>query len=77
MSKLLSLVLCGLIRAYQLSFSSILGRQCRFQPTCSAYGIEAIQKHGPFKGSVLTFKRLLKCHPWPKLGGKSGYDPVP
>jgi uncharacterized protein len=77
MNTLLIKGLCGLIRLYQLTFSSILGRQCRFQPTCSAYGIEAIQKHGPWRGIILTIKRLGKCHPWPKLGGKSGYDPVP
>ncbi|MGA3014904.1 MAG: membrane protein insertion efficiency factor YidD, partial [Bacteroidales bacterium] len=45
----------------------------RFTPSCSVYGIEAIRKHGPFKGSWLTLKRLLRCHPW----GGSGYDPVP
>ena len=46
---------------------------CRFTPTCSQYAQEALQKYGFFKGSLLTFKRILKCHPW----GGSGYDPVP
>jgi len=46
---------------------------CRFQPSCSAYSIEAIQKHGLIQGLFLTLKRILKCHPW----GSSGHDPVP
>ena len=62
-----------LIRAYQLLLSPLLGAQCRFTPTCSQYGIEAIKKHGPFKGGWLTLKRIGRCHPW----GKHGHDPVP
>ena len=46
---------------------------CRYTPTCSQYSKESIKKHGPFKGIVLTFKRIIKCHPW----GGSGYDPIP
>ena len=46
---------------------------CRFVPTCSVYGVEALKKHGPIKGAWLTIKRIAKCHPW----GSSGYDPVP
>ena len=46
---------------------------CRYTPTCSEYAIEAIKKHGPFKGLYLAVRRLLRCHPW----GGSGYDPVP
>ena len=46
---------------------------CRFTPTCSAYAVEAIKKHGPVKGLYLTVRRILRCHPW----GGSGYDPVP
>lgn len=56
-----------------MSISPYLPSTCRYQPTCSQYGIEAIRKHGPFKGSWLTFKRILSCNPW----GGSGYDPVP
>lgn len=63
-----------LIRFYQLTLSSILGRTCRFHPTCSAYAYEAIQSHGLKKGLVLTIKRLSKCHPWSK---KDGIDFVP
>jgi uncharacterized protein len=62
-----------LIRFYQLAISPLLGGNCRFTPTCSQYGIEAINKHGAFKGFYLAVKRILSCHPW----GKSGYDPVP
>jgi uncharacterized protein len=58
---------------YQITLSPYLTPACRFQPTCSAYAKEAIMQHGIFKGSWLTAKRLLSCHPW----GKSGYDPVP
>lgn len=62
-----------LIRCYQRFISPWFPATCRYTPTCSAYGVEAIRKHGPFKGSWLTFKRILSCRP----GGGSGYDPVP
>jgi len=62
-----------LIRIYQSLISPILGPSCRFTPTCSQYGKEALKKHGLFKGLYLTLKRLSSCHPW----GKSGHDPVP
>lgn len=77
LNRLVAAGMIGLIRVYRLVFSPLVGRNCRFQPTCSAYGMEAIQKHGPWKGGWLTLKRLLSCHPIEKLGGKSGYDPVP
>ena len=62
-----------LIRIYQVTLSPFIGKSCRYIPTCSNYGIEAIQKYGPIKGSWLTLKRVLSCNPW----GGSGYDPVP
>jgi len=62
-----------LIRLYQFLISPMLGANCRFTPTCSQYGMEAIKKHGPFKGGWLTLKRIGKCHPW----GAHGHDPVP
>jgi len=62
-----------LIRIYQLTLSPWIGKSCRYTPTCSNYGIEAIRKYGFFKGGWLTFKRILSCNPW----GGSGYDPVP
>ena len=68
-----SRILIGLIKLYQVTLSPWIGRACRYTPTCSNYGIEAIQKYGPVKGSWLTLKRVLSCNPW----GGSGYDPVP
>lgn len=62
-----------LIRIYQLVISPLLGSNCRFTPTCSQYGVEAIKKYGPFKGGWLTLKRIGRCNPW----GKHGHDPVP
>jgi uncharacterized protein len=62
-----------LIRFYQLFISPLLGANCRYNPTCSQYGMEAIRKHGPFRGTWLTFKRILRCNPW----GGHGHDPVP
>lgn len=71
--KGLAAVMIGLIRLYQMTLSPLIGRSCRYTPTCSNYGIEAIRKYGPFKGGWLTIKRILSCNPW----GGSGYDPVP
>lgn len=62
-----------LIRAYQLSFSALIGRQCRHEPSCSAYMDEAIARHGLWAGGLIGAARLCRCHPW----GTSGYDPVP
>jgi putative membrane protein insertion efficiency factor len=62
-----------LIRAYQLTFSALLGRQCRHEPTCSAYMDEAIVRHGLWAGGLLGLARICRCQPW----GTSGYDPVP
>ncbi|WP_417248480.1 membrane protein insertion efficiency factor YidD [Celeribacter sp.] len=61
------------VRAYRLIFSPWVGYNCRYQPTCSAYAMEALEKHGAIKGSYLAAKRIGRCHP---LGG-TGYDPVP
>lgn len=62
-----------LIRLYKAVLSPYLGRSCRFTPTCSTYGLEAIKKYGPWKGGRMALKRISKCRP----GGGSGYDPVP
>ena len=62
-----------LVRFYQLCISPLKPACCRFTPTCSAYAIEALRKHGPIKGLLLTIWRILRCNPW----GGSGYDPVP
>ncbi|WP_419800702.1 membrane protein insertion efficiency factor YidD [Mucilaginibacter sp.] len=71
--KLIGYLFILIIRLYQFLLSPILGASCRFTPTCSQYGMEAIQKYGPFKGGWLTLKRIGRCHPW----GKHGHDPVP
>lgn len=62
-----------LIRFYQLTLSSIMGRQCRFLPTCSDYARQAIEKHGVWSGGKLALRRIGRCHPW----GGDGFDPVP
>lgn len=62
-----------LIRIYQWVISPIIGPKCRYQPTCSHYAVEAINKYGPFKGFWLAIRRISRCHPW----GGSGWDPVP
>lgn len=72
-AKLPAKFLILLIRIYQVTLSPFIGNSCRYTPTCSNYGIEAIEKYGFFKGGWLTFKRILSCNPW----GGSGYDPVP
>jgi uncharacterized protein len=61
------------IRAYQVMIRPLLRDACRFSPSCSQYAIEAVKKHGAFKGGYLGVKRMMKCHPW----GPHGYDPVP
>jgi len=65
--------LIGLVKAYRLLLSPWLGGACRFTPTCSAYAIEALEKHGAGAGSYLTVTRLARCHPW----CEGGHDPVP
>ena len=63
----------GLIRLYQRTISQVLPSSCRFTPSCSQYGYEAIQRYGVFKGGWLTLKRIGRCHPF----NPGGYDPVP
>ena len=63
-----------LIKAYQYAISPFTPASCRFQPTCSAYAVEAIQKHGAFKGLFLAIKRVSKCHPF---NHSNPIDPVP
>jgi hypothetical protein len=66
-----SLVLIGLVRVYQLTLSPIIGRQCRFEPTCSRYFIGAVQKHGAVRGAARGIWRICRCHPF----HPGGYDP--
>jgi putative membrane protein insertion efficiency factor len=63
----------GLIRGYQLLLSPLLGMNCRYEPSCSAYAREALATHGALKGLKLAAGRVLRCHPW----GGHGFDPVP
>ena len=62
------------IHIYRLFISPLIGKNCRFEPTCSEYALAALKTHGVFKGSYLSIKRILKCHPFSRY---SGYDPVP
>ncbi len=62
-----------LIRFYQIAISPYFPPSCRYTPSCSQYGLEAFQKHGFFRGFLLTVRRIGRCHPW----SKGGYDPVP
>lgn len=66
-------VIWWLIRGYQLTFSAFLGRQCRFEPTCSHYVQQAVMRFGVVKGLIMGAKRVARCHPW----GGQGFDPVP
>jgi len=66
-------VLSALLRVYRYAVSPMLGPQCRFHPSCSAYALEAIERWGAFRGSWLAARRLARCHPW----HPGGYDPVP
>jgi uncharacterized protein len=66
-------MLTGMIRAYRLCLSPLLPPSCRYQPTCSEYASQAIERYGARRGLSLALRRLARCHPW----GGSGYDPVP
>ena len=70
---LLALPLIWLLRIYKYAISPMLGRSCRFHPSCSEYAIEALERHGPVKGLILAVRRVGRCHPW----HPGGYDPVP
>jgi putative membrane protein insertion efficiency factor len=66
-------LLVGLVRGYRLLLKPWLGNACRFEPTCSAYALEALQRHGAARGALLAGWRVLRCHPW----CEGGIDPVP
>lgn len=73
LGRLLALPMLGLVWLYRLAISPWLGNNCRYEPSCSEYTMDALRIHGAFRGSWLAAKRIGRCHPW----GGSGYDPVP
>lgn len=73
MRRLVTLLFVTLIRAYQFALRPLLVGGCRFHPSCSEYAIEAIERHGAFRGGWMAFRRVMRCGPW----GRSGFDPVP
>jgi len=66
-------IMLALIRGYQFTFSALMGKQCRFYPSCSHYAAEAIRHYGAGRGGLMGARRILRCHPW----NPGGYDPVP
>lgn len=73
LKNVLILPFIGLVKLYQHVISPVTPATCRYQPTCSHYTVEALEKHGLLKGGKLAIRRIFSCHPW----GGSGYDPVP
>ncbi len=73
LSRAVAGLLILLMRGWQVLVSPTYGQTCRFYPSCSAYGLEAVRTHGPWRGGWLTARRLLRCHPW----NPGGVDPVP
>ena len=73
LNRLVGFVVILLIQAYRYLLAPIFVGHCRFEPSCSAYALEAAQVHGPWLGAQLALRRVLRCHPWVK----AGYDPVP
>tara|TARA_B100001059_G_scaffold53478_1_gene47597 strand:- start:304 stop:555 length:252 start_codon:yes stop_codon:yes gene_type:complete len=74
--NLLIIISIKLIKGYKFLISPLLGNSCRYLPTCSDYSIEALKTYGFFKGSFISLKRILSCHPIKFLGGGDGFDPV-
>jgi putative membrane protein insertion efficiency factor len=73
MKRVLTKILKLPVYFYKYYISPVTPASCRYVPTCSEYALQALEKHGPFKGGWMALKRILRCHPW----GGSGYDPVP
>ena len=69
-------ILIKIIKGYKFLISPLLGISCRYLPTCSEYSIEALKNYGFFKGTYMSIKRILSCHPIKFLGGGEGFDPV-
>lgn len=73
LAKLVQTLAIGVVRFYRYAISPLLPRSCRFHPSCSAYALQAIRLHGPWRGGWLAVRRIGKCHPW----HDGGFDPVP
>ncbi len=74
--NILTIILIKFIKGYRFLISPSLGHSCRYLPTCSEYCIEALETHGLLKGIMISFKRVITCHPIKILGGGEGFDPV-
>ena len=74
--KILTTILIKIIKVYQFLISPVIGKSCRYLPTCSEYSIEALKTFGLFKGLYVSIKRILSCHPIKILGGGEGFDPL-
>ena len=74
--NIFTMILIKFIKGYRFIISPLLGHSCRYLPTCSEYSIEALQNFGFLKGSCVSIKRILSCHPIKFLGGGEGFDPV-
>jgi putative membrane protein insertion efficiency factor len=73
MSRVFTQILIWFVYAYRMTLGPVLGGSCRFEPSCSSYAIEALERHGPLRGCQLSVRRILRCHPF----HPPGYDPVP
>lgn len=73
LNRIVGFVLRLLIHAYRYLLAPVFVGNCRYEPSCSAYSLEAVETHGPWLGARLAVRRILRCHPW----GGTGYDPVP
>ena len=74
--RLITKTLIKIIKGYKFLISPILGPSCRYLPTCSNYSIEALETYGLLQGLLMSFKRIIRCHPIKLLGGSEGFDPV-
>ena len=74
--NIFTIILIKFIKGYKFLISPLLGHSCRYLPTCSEYSMEALKEFGLVKGSFMSLKRILRCHPVKFLGGSSGFDPV-
>ena len=74
--NIITIIFIKIIKGYKFFISPLFGHSCRYLPTCSAYSIEALKEFGLAKGTFLSLKRILSCHPIKFLGGGDGFDPV-